>query len=86
MYFSVRSVFASESVFSCSSWFADTSAEEEFEKLQAEQRIWIEEKEKTIEEAGKEVKGGSIYSLVVNSEAAKITEERVYELYELLKE
>ena len=54
--------------------------EEEFEKLQAEQRIWIEEKEKTIEEAGKEVKGGSIYSLVVNREAARITEERVYEL------
>jgi len=59
--------------------------EEEFEKLLDEQRIWIEEKEKRVEEAGKGVEGGSIYALVVNSEAAIITEERVYELYELFK-
>lgn len=59
--------------------------EEEFSKLLNEQRIWIAEKEKNVEEAGKEVEGGSMYSLVVNMEAAKITEERVYELYELLK-
>lgn len=59
--------------------------EEEFEKLLDEQRIWIEEKEKSVEEAGKEFEGGSIYALIVNGEAAKITEERVYELYELLK-
>lgn len=59
--------------------------EEEFSKLLNEQRIWIAEKEKDVEEAGKEVEGGSMYSLVVNMEAAKITEERVYELYELLK-
>ena len=60
--------------------------EEEFIKLKDEQRIWITEKETAIEEVGKEFEGGSIYPLVVNSEAAKITEERVYELYELLKE
>lgn len=61
-------------------------SEEEFTKLQAEQRIWISEKEKIIEGAGKEFEGGSIYSLVVNGEAARITEERVYKLYELVKE
>jgi len=60
--------------------------DEEFVKLQDKQRIWIAEKEKEVEEAGKEFEGGSIYPLVVNREAARITEERVYELYELLKE
>jgi len=60
-------------------------SQEDFEKLLDEQRIWIAEKEKMIQEAGNEVKGGSIYLLVVNSEAAQITEERVYELYEILK-
>ena len=63
----------------------DSLPEEEFSKLLDNQRIWIAEKEKSVEEAGKEVEGGSLYSLVVNMEAAKITEERVYELYELLK-
>ncbi|MBE5812064.1 MAG: DUF1311 domain-containing protein [Clostridiales bacterium] len=61
-------------------------SEEEFAKLKNQQRIWIAEKEKAIEEAGKEFEGGSIYSLVVNGEATRITEERVYELYELIKE
>ncbi len=60
-------------------------SEEEFSKMQDEQHAWIAEKEKSVEEAGKEAEGGSLYSLVVNMEAAKITEERVYELYELLK-
>lgn len=60
-------------------------SEEEFSKMQDEQHAWIAEKEKSVEKAGKEVAGGSLYSLVVNMEAAKITEERVYELYELLK-
>ncbi len=59
--------------------------EDEFAKLLDAQRIWIADKEKTVEEAGKEVEGGSMYPLVVNSESAKLTEERVYELYELLK-
>lgn len=59
--------------------------EEEFAKLLDEQRIWIADKEKAVEESGKEVEGGSLYPLVVNSEAAQITEERAYELYELLK-
>lgn len=59
--------------------------EEEFAVLLEEQRAWISEKEQAIEEAGKEVEGGSVYSLVVNMKAAEITEERVYELFELLK-
>ena len=59
-------------------------SEEEFSKLLDEQRAWIAEKEKSVEEVGKEVEGGSMYALVVNMEAAEITEERVYELYELV--
>ena len=60
--------------------------EDEFSKLLDEQRKWISEKEKSVEDAGKEFEGGSMHALVVNTEAAKITEERVYELYELLME
>lgn len=62
-----------------------TLLEEEFEKLRDEQRIWIADKEKAVEEAGKEFEGGSLYPTIVNGEAASITEKRVYELYELLK-
>ena len=47
--------------------------------------LGVADKEAAVEEAGKEVEGGSMYPLVVNSEAAKLTEERVYELYEQLK-
>ena len=63
-----------------------TLPKKEFGVLQEKQRTWITEKETAITEAGKEVEGGSLYPLVVNSEAANITEERVYELYALLKE
>ena len=58
--------------------------EEDFSKLLDEQLVWIEEKEQTVADAGKEFEGGSIYSMIVNGEAAKITEERVYEFYEML--
>ncbi len=58
--------------------------EKEFEKLLNEQRTWITQKENAVKEAGKEFEGGSLYPLIVNGEAARITEERVYELYELL--
>lgn len=64
----------------------DSLPEETFEKLQEEQRDWRKEKERAVEEAGKEVEGGTLYPLIVNCEAARITEERVYELYELLKQ
>ena len=59
--------------------------EDEFGELLDAQRTWSAEKESAVEAVGKEVEGGSIYPLVVNSEAARITEERVYELYEILK-
>ncbi len=61
-------------------------SEEEFAKLLEEQRIWIEEKETAVKEAGKEFEGGSMYALVMNGEAARLTEERVYELCEILKQ
>ena len=59
--------------------------EDEFSALQEEQLEWIEEKESAVEEVGKDFENGSLYTLVVNSEAADITEARTYELYELLK-
>ena len=57
----------------------------EFENLLEEQRAWISEKETAVEEAGKEVEGGSMYALVVNNRAAELTEARVYELYEMFQ-
>lgn len=59
--------------------------EEKFAPLLEEQRAWITERENAMEEAGKEVEGGSMYSQVYNSEGAKWTEERVWELYALLQ-
>ena len=60
--------------------------EDEFNVLLEEQRVWIADKEAAVKEAGKEVEGGSLYALVVNMKAAEITEARVYELYEMLKD
>lgn len=59
-------------------------SEDEFAKLQDEQLTWAAEKEKAVEEAGQGFEGGSFYALIVNMEAASITEARVLELYELL--
>ena len=64
----------------------DSLPEDEFDKLLDEQLQWIEDKENAVEEAGREYENGSLYPLVTNSEAADITEQRVYELYELLKQ
>lgn len=61
-------------------------SEDQFNVLLEEQRVWIADKEAAVKEAGKEVEGGSLYALVVNMKAAEITEARVYELYEMLKE
>ena len=58
--------------------------EESFDKLLDEQLVWIADKEAAVEEAGKAYEGGSIYPLIVNQEAATITETRVYELYDIL--
>lgn len=60
-------------------------SEEEFAKLLTQQRAWIAEKEEKIKEAGKEVEGGSLYPTVIYGEGAKLTEARIYELYEILK-
>ena len=38
-----------------------------------------------VEAAGADYQGGSLYALIVNTEAADLTEKRVLELYELLK-
>lgn len=63
----------------------DTLPEEEFQQLLDEQRAWIVRKEQAVKEAGEEFAGGSMYGMVVNSKAADITQERVYQLYELLE-
>ena len=60
-------------------------AETEMEQLAAEQSAWTADTETAIEAAGKEFEGGSMYALIVNSEAARLTEERVSQLFELLK-
>lgn len=57
----------------------------ELEQLAAEQSAWAADMMTAVEAAGKAYEGGSLYPLVVNSEAAKLTEERVYHLYERLK-
>ena len=64
---------------------AKTLPEEELEKLTAGQSAWEADMKTAVEAAGKEYEGGSVYPLIVNTEAAKLTEARVYELYELQK-
>lgn len=58
---------------------------ETMEEVRTEQREWINQKEQTVQEAGAEVEGGSMQPMVMNLRAAALTEERVYELMELLK-
>ena len=60
--------------------------DDEFSKLLDEQREWIKAKEDAVAKAGAEYEGGSMHSLVVNMEAADITEKRVYELYEIYQQ
>ena len=59
--------------------------EDAFAALLEEQIAWITEKENAVAAAGKDYEGGTMYSLVVNSEAARITRDRCYYLYDLLK-
>ena len=63
----------------------DVLAEDEHLELQNDQLAWTEQRERAVEEAGSDVGGGSIRILVMNLEAAKLTEERAEQLYELLK-
>ena len=60
-------------------------SEEKFQSLLNEQRAWITEKERAVDEAGAEMAGGTMEPLLRNMKAAEYTEARVYELYELLK-
>lgn len=39
-----------------------------------------------MKEAGAEVEGGSMYALVMYQRGAKLTEDRVYELMEIVEE
>jgi len=59
---------------------------EDFSKLLDEQLVWIAQKEEAIEEAGKQFEGGTAYSMAKSLQGAQVTQERVYELYELLKQ
>ena len=49
----------------------DSLPEDEFDELLDEQIQWIEDKENAVEEAGKEVEGGSMYPLITNTKAAE---------------
>ncbi len=62
-----------------------TLPEEEMDALTAGQNAWQEAAEEAALAAGREFEGGSLYALIVNSEAAARAEARVYELYEMLK-
>lgn len=57
----------------------------EQEQLAAEQSAWYTGMLTAVEAEGKAYEGGSLYPLVVNMEAARLMEERAYQLYELLK-
>ena len=54
--------------------------------LTAEQRKWIDQKEKAVEEAGAEYEGGSMQPMIMNDMAASMTKDRLYELLELLEQ
>lgn len=62
-----------------------TLDEETMTSLLAKQREWIAEKEQAVAEAGAEYEGGSMQPMVMNQKAAEITQNRVYELMELLE-
>ena len=57
----------------------------EWKALTEAQNAWTAATETAVAAAGKDWEGGSMYPLVVNMEEAKLTEARVYEIYEMLK-
>lgn len=59
---------------------------EDREKLVAEQRQWILDKEEESQKAGQEAEGGSMQNLLIASKAAEMTEQRVRELYQFFSE
>lgn len=60
----------------------ETLDEETMNALIIEEREWIANKEQAVKEAGSEVEGGSMYSMIINQKAAELTKTRVYELME----
>ncbi len=62
-----------------------TQDAETMEALTEEERAWITRKEQEAQDAGAEARGGSLEPLLVNTKAAELTRERVYELLELLE-
>ena len=58
----------------------DSLTEDRFEKLRAEQKQWIEKKEKAMKDAGKENEGGSLQPLMEYGKGSEVTQERVEEL------
>lgn len=64
----------------------DSLPEEEFQNLLEEQRAWIAEKEQAVNKAGEEFAGGTMQPMARNTKASELTKERVYELYEVLKQ
>lgn len=59
--------------------------EAEWTALTEAQNAWTAATETAVAAAGKDWEGGSMYPLVVNMEVARLTEARVYEIYEMLK-
>ena len=60
-------------------------SEAEWKALTEAQNAWTAATETAVAAAGKDWEGGSMYPLVVNMETARLTEARVYEIYERLK-
>lgn len=59
--------------------------EAEWNALMEAQNAWIVSMKTAVEAAGKDFESGSMYALVVNMEAASLTQARVYEIDEMLK-
>lgn len=55
------------------------------ETIKKEQREWIKDRDRLIQEAGKGYEGGSIQQMIMNTEGAELTRERVYDLFEYLR-
>ena len=64
----------------------DNLERELFYTIQAEQIAWITEKETEIQKIQEEYNGGSITALACNTKAAQMTEERIDELLEYIKQ
>ena len=62
------------------SYLQENLSADEMDRLTAEERNWIESKEKAVKEAGAPYEGGSIQPMIMNQKAAELTRERVLEL------